>query len=271
MDLSSNFRIPLHKKITKIRLPPLRVWNSVVGKSQSIRKGYAEVMMVDFNRFFGCKYMADSLCIVNKKGYLVVYKDLDDLTGYAFDLTSAMKLSVTEKFDSYGVVRKTRVEIKWGFGAIILRFNYEPHMGDIFYEASRSSSTQGVFNEEYCNREEGDSTDDEEASTDDDDEESTNEEEATRITVTVQTSVSTTEVTTSVVSAKSQSLQFLDPLVQARVNGETIEIYFQMSEDQVNALRSLLAQSDGVSMQLCFNDSSQCNSESAGGDDGSAM
>jgi hypothetical protein len=65
---------------------------------------FAEVLMVDHKRFFGNKLMDSAYVVVSKKGYFVMYKSIYDTTGYAFDLTSAKKISVTEKINAYGKV-----------------------------------------------------------------------------------------------------------------------------------------------------------------------
>jgi len=267
MAMTSNFRIPLQKKIKKVRLPPFYIWDDVVGNSTSIETAFAVVDIINYKRLFGFKYMRRGYCVISNKGYLVMYKNLSDRVGYSFDLMTAQHLTVTEKFNSYGSVRKTKVEIKWVFGAVTLRFEHKPQMAEIFRKAYNSTYPEDVFTEEYSNElDEGASTD-EEASIEDG-------ETATKNTsvMAIKTRVEMNVETTNFVTAKSQ-LEIVDPLAQTCVNGDRLEIYFHVSDDQIDALRSLLAESDEISLQLGFNGSSQCknNDDGDNDDDGSAM
>ena len=79
------------------------MWDRLVNSEDSIAKAYGEVYMGDYKRLFGCKLLDRAYCVVSKKGYLIVYKDVTKQIGYAFDLTSAKKTLVSETVNSNGV------------------------------------------------------------------------------------------------------------------------------------------------------------------------
>jgi len=171
MHQSSSNRIPLPDKIKKVPLPPFHVWSRAMNASpSSIFDTFAEVEVVDSSRlFFGWNRVGYVYCVIGSQGYIVVYKDEEDLTGYAFNLTYAKSMYVKEKVDSSGRTVKMKIVFKWKFGKLILRLGdnaknvervlraafMKPEVNGDFHENARqemmSDPDDSALDDDYAN------------------------------------------------------------------------------------------------------------------------
>jgi len=231
-----SYRISLQNKIKKV--PPPQVWGRAIAESSSsIIETCADVEIVYYKCFGLLKLVRAgyAYCLIGTKGYVVIYREVcSEFAGYTFDLTSAKSLRVKEGFDASGESVEMKIVIKWKFGELIIRPDFEdfkavksalsaafkkPRVTSDIYEklgASQGTDRISPHHDSY------------------DDEEKVKEKSARTVAV------------------RPFSFASSIPLPPVRQNDGALVATYSLSDDQADALRSFVSNSNsGLSMQIC--------------------
>jgi len=234
-----SYRISLPNKIKKVPLPPPQVWGRAIAESSSsIIDTCADVEIVYYNCFGLLKLVRAgyAYCLIGTKGYVVIYREgCSEFAGYTFDLTSAKSLRVKEGVDANGETVEMKIVIKWKFGELIIRPDFEDFKAvksalsaafkkprvtsDIYEKLGASQGTDPISPHR-------DSYDDEEKVVE--------------------------EKSAGTVAVRPVSFASSLPLTPVRQNDGALVATYSLRDDQADSLRSFVSNSNsGLSMQIC--------------------